>query len=80
MTYILIISCFKKTEKQYLYYRYNQRHYKVPTHGRIFKIIDFGRAIYKYKGRTICSDSYHKKGDAATQYNFGPYFNLKNLD
>jgi len=68
---------FQKTEKQYLYYRYNQRHYKVPTHGRIFKIIDFGRAIYKYKGRTICSDSYHSKGDAATQYNFGPYFNSK---
>ena len=68
---------FKKTEKQYLYYRYNQKYYKVPTFGRIFKIIDFGRAIYKYKGRTICSDSYHPKGDAATQYNCEPYFNSK---
>ena len=68
---------FQKTEKQYLYYRYNQRYYKVPTFGRIFKLIDFGRAVYKYKGRTICSDSYHHKGDAATQYNFGPYFNPK---
>jgi hypothetical protein len=68
---------FQKTEKQYLYYRYKQRYYKVPTFGRIFKIIDFGRAIYKYKGRMICSDSYHSKGDAATQYNFEPYFNSK---
>ena len=33
--------------------------------------------FYKYKGRTICSDSYHPKGDAATQYNFEPYFNDK---
>ena len=68
---------FKKTEKQFLYYRYNQKYYKVPTFGKIFKIIDFGRAIYKYKGRTICSDSYHSKGDAATQYNCEPYFNSK---
>ena len=68
---------FKKTEKQFLYYRYNQKYYKVPTFGKIFKIIDFGRAIYKYKGRFICSDSYHSKGDAATQYNCEPYFNPK---
>ena len=68
---------FIKTEKQFLYYRYNQKYYKVPTFGKIFKIIDFGRAIYKYKGRFICSDSYHSKGDAATQYNCEPYFNPK---
>ena len=42
---------------------------------KIFKIIDFGRAIYKYKGKLICSDSFHKDGDAATQYNFEPYYN-----
>ena len=29
---------FKKTEKQFLYYRYNQKYYKVPTFGKIFKI------------------------------------------
>lgn len=68
---------FSKTEKQYLYYRYNQKYYKVPTFGRIFKIIDFGRAIYKFKGKLMCSDSYHKNGDAATQYNCEPYFNPK---
>ena len=68
---------FKKTDKQFIYYRYNQKYYKVPTFGKIFKIIDFGRAIYKYKGRIICSDSYHSNGDAATQYNCEPYFNPK---
>jgi hypothetical protein len=68
---------FQKTEKQYLCYRYNQKYYKVPTYGKIFKIIDFGRAIYKYKGKRICSDSYHSKGDAATQYNCEPFFNDK---
>jgi hypothetical protein len=64
-----------KTDKRYLYYKYNNKHYKVPTFGKIFKIIDFGRAIYKYKGQLICSDSFHKDGDAATQYNFEPYYN-----
>jgi hypothetical protein len=66
---------YVETEKQYLYYCYQQRYYKVPTFGRIYKIIDFGRAIYKYKERTFCSDSFHSDGDAATQYNCEPYYN-----
>ena len=63
------------TDKPYLYYKYNSSYYKVPTFGRIYKIIDFGRAIYKFRGNVICSDSYHPKGDAATLYNFEPYLN-----
>ena len=63
------------TEKEYLYYRYNESYYKVPTYGKIWKIIDFGRAIYKYKGRVIFSDSFSEKGDASTQYNCEPYLN-----
>ena len=61
------------TEKKYLNYKFNNKHYKVPTFGKIYKIIDFGRAIYSFKGKTMCSDSYHKDGDAATLYNFGTY-------
>tara|TARA_B110000444_G_C18833817_1_gene594788 strand:- start:36 stop:1775 length:1740 start_codon:yes stop_codon:yes gene_type:complete len=68
---------FNNTDKQYIYYRYNQKIYKVPTFGKIIKIIDFGRSIYTYKGNVICSDSFHPKGDAATQYNFGTYYNEK---
>lgn len=66
---------YVETEKQFLYYKYNSKYYKIPTFGKIFKIIDFGRAIYKYKGNLLCSDSYDFKGDAATLYNFEPYFN-----
>tara|TARA_A100001015_G_scaffold318771_1_gene439644 strand:- start:1218 stop:2948 length:1731 start_codon:yes stop_codon:yes gene_type:complete len=66
-----------KTEKKFINYKYNNIYYRVPTYGKIFKIIDFGRAIYNFKGKIICSDSYHSKGDAATQYNFEPYFNKK---
>ena len=65
---------YVETEKKYLYYKYNDKHYKVKTFGKIFKIIDFGRAIYKYKNHLMCSDSFHKDGDAATQYNFEPYY------
>jgi len=68
---------YTSTEKQFLYYKVDGQHYKVPTFGKIFKIIDFGRAIYKFKGEVMCSDSFHPKGDAATQYNFPPYYNPK---
>ena len=68
---------FVKTDKKFLHYLYNGVYYRVPTHGRIMKIIDFGRAIYKYRGQTMVSDSFHRTGDAATQYNCEPYMNPK---
>lgn len=62
------------TDRAYLTYKYGGKYYRVPTFGRMFKLIDFGRAIYKFRGTIVCSDSYHHRGDAAGQYNFGPYF------
>ena len=66
-----------ETEKNFLYYCYEGIYYKVPTFGRIFKIIDFGRSIYQYDGKLFCSDSFEEGGDASTQYNTEPYFNDK---
>ena len=68
---------YVNTDREFINYKVDGKYYKVPTFGKIFKIIDFGRAIYRYKGNTICSDSYHPSGDAATQYNCHPYFNSK---
>jgi hypothetical protein len=68
---------YNDTDKKFIYYLFNKKFYKVPTFGRIFKIIDFGRAIYKFNSKLICSDSFHKSGDAATQYNCEPYYNDK---
>lgn len=68
---------YNETEKKYLYYCYKKKYYKVPTFGRIFKIIDFGRSIFKFDGKIFCSDSFQTGGDAATQYNTEPYFNDK---
>lgn len=66
-----------ETDKRYLNYKYEGAYYKVPTYGRLFKIIDFGRSIYNYKDVICCSDSFHPKGDAAGQYNCEPYYNSK---
>ena len=68
---------YVETEKVYLYYKVNGKHYKVKTFGKIFKIIDFGRSIYKFKKKLICSDSFNFDGDANSQYNFEPFYNNK---
>jgi hypothetical protein len=65
------------TNKKFIYYTFKKQTYKVPTFGKIYKIIDFGRAIYKLNGKILCSDSFKTGGDAATQYNTEPYFNDK---
>lgn len=61
----------------FLFYKYENIVYKVPTYGRIYKIIDFGRSIYRFNGTTYCSDSFGPGGDADTQYNCEPFFNSK---
>lgn len=68
---------YVNTSIPFLYYKYQNIKYKVPTFGKIFKIIDFGRSIYHFQGKRFCSDSFGPGGDAATQYNTEPYFNDK---
>jgi hypothetical protein len=67
-----------ETDLEYIEYIYNKVKYRVPTFGKIFKVIDFGRSIYKVNDTLLCSDSYDVKGDANSQYNFEPFFNSKN--
>ena len=68
---------YQETKEEFIYYKYDSSYYKVPTYNKLYKIIDFGRAIYSYKGKVMCSDSFHPKGDASSQYNCEPYFNNK---
>ncbi len=63
------------TNQKFLYYKFNKQLYKVPTYGKIYKIIDFGRSIFRFNNRLFCSDSFGPDGDASTQYNCEPYFN-----
>lgn len=68
---------YVKTERQYLYYCLDRVYYKIPTYGRIYKIIDFDRAIYTFRGK-LCMGSCYEKGDVASgQYNCGPYYDPK---
>lgn len=66
---------YVKTDVEYVYYCFQSTYYRVPTYGRIFKIIDFGRSIYTFQGKTFCSDSFDYSGDAYSQYNCEPYIN-----
>ena len=63
------------TDKPYLYYKaLDGRQFKVPTYGKIFRIIDFGRAIYTHNGVLCISDDYWPENEAGSQYNFGPLY------
>jgi hypothetical protein len=66
---------FVETNKKYILYEYNGKKYLVPTYGKIYKIIDFGRSIFTIQNQVFCGDCYYKNGDAYTQYNFGPCLN-----
>jgi hypothetical protein len=66
-----------KTDLEHIQYLFEGQYYRVPTYGRIFKLIDFGRAIYQFNGRCFCSDSFSENGDANSQYNCEPYYNPK---
>jgi hypothetical protein len=63
------------TKDEFLHYKIQGKYYKIPTYGRIYKIIDFGRAIYTVNGKVLCSDSFSVNGTAYTQYNFEPFYN-----
>lgn len=70
----------------HLYYKITgaaggDRVYRVPTYGRIFKIIDFGRATFRpptasasKKSAVWIPDAYAPGADAEGQYNCGHYF------
>jgi hypothetical protein len=63
------------TEKEFLYYKTTDgRMWRVPTFGKIFRIIDFGRAIFTHNSTLCISDDYWPENEAGDQYNFGPLY------
>jgi hypothetical protein len=65
---------FKNTKVKYLYYKSRDgTTWKVPTFGRILRIIDFGRSVYHVKDTWFCSDDFEKGGDAEGQYSFDEF-------
>lgn len=66
---------WRETKKQFLYYRsHSGTIWKVPTYGKIFSIIDFGRAIFHLHDKQWLSDDFELGEDAAGQYNFGTIY------
>ena len=59
---------YTTTDKKFLYYKINNVYYKVPTYGKIAKIIDFGRAIFTIKNKVFFNDVFSKYGEAEGQY------------
>ena len=65
---------FKETTDEFIYFRYKNKYFRLPTFGKITKIIDFGRATFKVRNQIFFSDVFKKNGDAEGQYSF-PYNN-----
>ena len=61
---------FSNTETNYLYYKINNKYFRVPTYGKIFKIIDFGRSIFTFKGKQFYNDVFSKHSEAYGQYHY----------
>lgn len=66
---------WRKTEEKYLYYRSSRGTvWRIPTFGKIFSIIDYGRAIFHIGNMRWLSDNFESCEDADGQYNFGPIY------
>jgi hypothetical protein len=60
-----------ETDQPFLFYKNRTgTMWRIPTYGKIFRIIDFGRAIFRVGDKWFASDDYEKGGDAEGQYNF----------
>jgi len=61
------------TNEEFLYYtKQSGEVFKVPTYGKLFRIIDFGRAIFNINDQLFFSDDFKAGNDADGQYCFKP--------
>ena len=61
---------YSETDKTFIYYKFNNIYYKIPTYGKIFKIIDFGRSVLTFKKKLFLNDAFSKFGEAEGQYKY----------
>lgn len=64
-----------KTSEEFIYYKNAAcEYFKVPTYGKIFHIIDFGRATFTIGKKSFMSDDFFVGNDAHGQYNYDACF------
>ena len=76
---------WSETTQTHIYYKVHKKdsvfYMKVPTFGKIMKIIDFGRASFNLSpenGGFYISDAFFEGNDAADQYNCAPFYDASN--
>jgi hypothetical protein len=67
---------YSNTDIKYLYYKINNKYFRIPTYGKIFKIIDFGRAIFTYNNKIFMNDVFSKNSEAWGQFYYPPQVNF----
>ncbi len=63
------------SQTPYKYFFYQNRDgtvWRVPTYGKVFRLIDFGRSIFWINQKLFFSDDFKEGNDAAEQFCFGP--------
>jgi len=71
------------TDKEFFYYNILGKAYRVPTFGKLIKIIDFDRACFSIKlpkmkeSKFFMSSQFEENEEAGGQYNVEPYYNSK---
>ena len=76
---------WSETSQSHIFYKVHKKdsvfYMKVPTFGKIMKIIDFGRASFNLppeNGGFYISDAFFDGNDAADQYNCEPFYKASN--
>jgi hypothetical protein len=61
------------TDQKYFFYTNRDGTvWRIPTYGKVFRLIDFGRAIFWINDKLFFSDDFKEGNDAAEQFSFGP--------
>lgn len=61
------------TDQKYFFYQNRDGTvWRIPTYGKVFRLIDFGRAIFWINDKLFYSDDFKEGNDAAEQFYFGP--------
>ena len=61
---------YQETTTAFLYYKLNNMYFKIPTYGKIFKIIDYGRSIFTFKHKVYRNDVFSRNSEAGGQYSY----------